>query len=438
MTIRSGVAVLALTVAMLATAPLDAAAQRSGPKVDHHQHLLSPGAAEMLAGSATPVTLPHAIKRLLDRRTLAWNDPKALAQLYAEKAILTEDEQVVGRAAVAEHVGTRFARPYKITPLAYSGAATSGQLAALYTRGEGQERKTVGIALITFAKERTGRWVIGSEAMKFPGPGAYSPIDANQLVKLLDEAEIERAVVLSIAYMFESPFRPNLPNASAKLRAENEWTAAQVGRYPARLIGFCSVNPLTDTALPEVERCKNVLKLSGLKLHLGNSRVDFKNPQHIDRVKRVAAAANRLQLPIVAHLWNGPEFGRQDAQLFLEQVLPEAPDVTVQIAHLAGGGPGWTDEALEVFAEAVARRDPRTRNLYFDLATVADLQSHEQLQLLARRIRQIGVERIVYGSDAAFGGRNTPDQEWGTFRGMVPLTDAEFAVIRENVAPYVR
>jgi predicted TIM-barrel fold metal-dependent hydrolase len=274
--------------------------------------------------------------------------------------------------------------------------------------------------------------------MKFPGPGAYSPIDANQLVKLLDEAEIERAVVLSIAYMFESPFRPNLPNASAKLRAENEWTAAQVGRYPARLIGFCSVNPLTDTALPEVERCKNVLKLSGLKLHLGNSRVDFKNPQHIDRVKRVAAAANRLQLPIVAHLWNGPEFGRQDAQLFLEQVLPEAPDVTVQIAHMAGGGPGWTDEALEVFAEAVARRDPRTRNLYFDLATVADLQSHEQLQLLARRIRQIGVERIVYGSDAAFGGRNTPDQEWGTFRGMVPLTDAEFAVIRENVAPYVR
>ena len=76
--------------------------------------------------------------------------------------------------------------------------------------------------------------------------------------------------------------------------------------------------------------------------------------------------------------------------------------------------------------------------LYFDVATVAGLQKHDQLELLAKRIRQIGPQRILYGSDAAFGGRSTPDREWGTFRGMVPLTDAEHAVIRDNVAPCLR
>ena len=175
-----------------------------------------------------------------------------------------------------------------------------------------------------------------------------------------------------------------------------------------------------------------------MKLHFANSQVDLTNADHVARVQRVFAAANRLGLPIVVHVWNGPDFGATDARAFLEQVLPRAPDIVVQVAHMAGAGPGWNDAALAVLAGAIETHDPRTKNLYFDVATVADLQKHDQLVLLARRIRQIGPARILYGSDAAFGGRDTPEREWGTFRGMVPLTDAEFAVIRDNVAPYLR
>ena len=204
------------------------------------------------------------------------------------------------------------------------------------------------------------------------------------------------------------------------------------------MIGFCSVNPLTPTALPEVARCKQQLHLAGLKLHLGNSGVDFRNPQQLKKVRDVFAEADRLGMPMVVHLWNGADFGRQDAQNFLDSVVPGAPNVVIQIAHMAGGGPGWTDEALEVFADAMQRQDPRTRNMYFDVATVADLQTHDQLELLAKRFRQIGLKRILYGSDSAFGNHDTPDKEWGTFRGMVPLTDEEFDVIRDNVAPYLR
>jgi hypothetical protein len=61
-------------------------------------------------------------------------------------------------------------------------------------------------------------------------------------------------------------------------------------------------------------------------------------------------------------------YGAEEAHIFLEQVLPAAPAVTVQIAHLAGGGgyDGGTDEALSVFVEAVERKDSRMKYVYFD------------------------------------------------------------------------
>jgi predicted TIM-barrel fold metal-dependent hydrolase len=421
-----------------AAAAVAASVERLGPIVDHHQHLLSPAAAELIVGGQREVSLPTEIRTLLERRTSAWNDPDKLAALYAEKAILVEDQEVVGRKAVSEHVGTRFGRAYAITPLAYSDLGTTRQIAAYYTRGEGADRTNVGATLITFARGRDGRWLIAGETMKFPGPGSYAPIDGDRLVKMLDEAAIDRAVVLSIAYLFDSPFSKEVKDKLARVRAENDWTAAQVALHSERLIGFCSVNPLSDWASSEIERCARDLKLSGLKLHFGNSQVDVKKADHLTKVQQVLAVANRLRLPIVAHLWTGGDYGKREAEIFLNSILPHAPDVVVQIAHMAGGGPGWTDEALEVFANAVETGDPRTRSLYFDVATAADLQKHDQLRLLARRIRQIGLSRILYASDSAFGGNRPPDEEWGTFRGMVPLTDSEFAIIRDNVAPYLR
>jgi hypothetical protein len=53
-----------------------------------------------------------------------------------------------------------------------------------------------------------------------------------------------------------------------------------------------------------------------------------------------------------------------------------------------------------------------------------------------RRIRQVGVERILFGSDAAIEG-NRPRESWAAFRRL-PLTEAEFDRIARNLAPYLR
>jgi predicted TIM-barrel fold metal-dependent hydrolase len=93
---------------------------------------------------------------------------------------------------------------------------------------------------------------------------------------------------------------------------------------------------------------------------------------------------------------------------------------------------------MAVLAEAVERGDPRTRRLWFDVATVAGGSlSPASAALVARRIRQVGVDRILYGSDAATGANLRPREGWAAFRRL-PLTEEEFARIARNVAPYLR
>jgi hypothetical protein len=137
-------------------------------------------------------------------------------------------------------------------------------------------------------------------------------------------------------------------------------------------------------------------------------------------------------------------YGAEQARAFLEQLLPLAPDVPVQIAHLASSGPGYNDppahSVLEVLADAVARGDRRTGKLWFDVTTVAvPGNSAEASALLVRRIRQIGVKRILYGSDAAVGSNPNllPREAWDAFRRL-ELSEKEIKTIAGNVAPYFR
>jgi predicted TIM-barrel fold metal-dependent hydrolase len=278
-----------------------------------------------------------------------------------------------------------------------------------------------------------------------PGSGIPS-ITANDVVALLDTAHIRRAVVLSVAYMYGSPKR-SVEDEYAKVRAENDWTAAQAAQYPDRLIAFCSFNPLKPYALAELARCASRPDLRhGIKLHFGNSDVQVDNPEHLERLRQVFRAANANRMAIAVHMRASISlkrpYGAAQARIFLEQLMPLATEIPVQVAHLAGTGPGYddppADAAMAVFADAVERRDPRTRQLWFDVASVAapDI-SPAEAELLVRRIRQVGAGRILYGSDAAVGGTPRPREGWAAFRKLA-LTEGEFAQIGGNLAPYLR
>lgn len=289
--------------------------------------------------------------------------------------------------------------------------------------------------------------IFSARDIAFAGPATtLRPLDAKDLIALLDAAGIRKATLLSIAYQFGKP-GVQVEDEAGMVRAENDWTAAQAARYPDRLLAFCSFNPLKDYALQELKRCAGQAGTArGIKLHFGNSDVQLDDPAHVARLREVFAAANAAHMAIVVHLrasiGKGRPYGARQAKIFIEQLLPAAPDVTVQVAHFAGSGPGYEDPparaAMAELAAAVARRDPRTRKLVFDVASIVDRDIGPELaQLVADTIRQVGTGRVLYGTDAAQGDNLRPRESWEAFRKL-PLSEAEFAQIAANVPPYFR
>ena len=276
-------------------------------------------------------------------------------------------------------------------------------------------------------------------------PQPIEVVDADRLVKLLDEADIRKAAVLSIAYQFGNPNRPPVEHEYEAVKAENDWTSAQVAKYPDRFVAFCSINPLKDYALEEIARCGRDPRLrAGLKLHFGNSDVNLTDPAHAARLREVFAIANRQGMAIVVHarttISKQRPYDARHARAFLT-LFEAAPDVPVQIAHLAGSG-GYdeqgVDDAVGVFVDAIAAKDPRVAKLWFDVSGVAGLGKWPApASRVAERIRHIGLSRIVWGADGAAGG-NTPAKAWKAFTDTVPLTAAEIETIRNNLAPYLR
>src|SRR3954447_16285510 len=83
----------------------------------------------------------------------------------------------------------------------------------------------------------------------------WKGVTADELIPLMDVANIRRAVVLSTAYSLANPHKPPVPNEREAVRKDNDWTSTQVAKYPDRLVVFCSVNPLKSYAVEEIDRC---------------------------------------------------------------------------------------------------------------------------------------------------------------------------------------
>ena len=277
---------------------------------------------------------------------------------------------------------------------------------------------------------------------------AFAPLvklperDGAALLRELDAAGIDKAVVLSVGYSFADE-RKALKDPDRLTRQENDWTAGQVRAGSGRLIGFCSANPLRPAAVAELERCLGLADMAGIKLHLGNAGVSLRNPQHVQQLRQVFSLAQRRRVPVLVHMRprGGTDYGAQDVATFLDQVVTAAPSVPIIVAHLGATSPGYpaqNDEIMGAFAAAAQRRDQRMANLYFDVsANVTTDATPADGALIAQRIRQIGVGQFLYGTDlSAVGG--SIKASWETFRAKVPLTPREMAIIARNRLPFTR
>ena len=407
--------------------PSDSAAQaaRLAPFGNYHAHLVSDSSGRLLVlPPLVEVTLSPEIDGVIrewERATQAADD-SSLAALFTADGLLSQPTGWVrGRAAIRAAAGNEGRSALRVRAHAFaiaeSVATVTGSLAD-------QASTTIrDVAQVTFAlrRGRDGRWLIESflrANRPTPTSTIGTPYTAAQLIEHLDSAGIARAIVLSVAYWFGSTLMPgaekgvSTADEERRVSAENDWVASEVAKYPNRLVGFCSVHPLKSYAIDEIARCGKHRGLGGLKLHLANSGVDLRKAEDVEQLGRVFRAANQYRLPIVVHMRPRLQpYGREDVDIMLREVLPQAPDVPIQIAHLAGWGSydEAADQAAAAFADAIARKDPATRNLYFDITTIVfQGQARDLQQRIAERIRQIGLRRVVYGSD-----RTEPLRELG-------------------------
>ena len=437
----------ALFLALSLCAKQSAAQKPPAPVGNYHAHLVSESSAKLLVVPPLPsVELPSEIDRVIREweRVTKSPDAPAFAALFTEDGLMSQPTGWIrGRDAIRSAAGDVGPADLRVSAHQFvmedSVAAVTGSLS------DAASSMARDVARVTFTlRRRGGSWFIASfMRADRPAPTSFSgaPFTAVQLIEQLDSARIQRALVLSVAYWFGSTLMPGaekLPIADeyAKVRAENDWVASEAAKFPKRLLAFCSFHPLKSYAVEEVERCGKHAGIHGIKLHLANSGVDLRKPEDVQQLRRVFGAANEQQLPIVAHIRPRLRpYGKEDAEIFLREVLPEAPNVPIQIAHLVGWG-GYdaaADEAAGAFADAVARKDPATKNLYFDITTIVfPGTSVDFRQRIAQRIRQLGVRRVVYGSDLA-----DPGQGWANVVRFIPLTKAELAIIARNATPYL-
>ena len=236
--------------------------------------------------------------------------------------------------------------------------------------------------------------------------GRESPADGAMLIRRMDADGVRRAFVLSTAYQMAADAygtRTSEAAEHARVRLENDFTAAECERNPVRLVPFLSLNPKRGYAVEEVDRCVEQ-KMRGLKLHLWNSLVDTRQAADLASVRRVVERAAHHRLPVVAHILVGavPNYGPDDTERFVREIIMPFDTLQIGLAHLAGAG-GFGIQQQACFERLIALCGPDTpyaARVWADMAAVLTATTAaDEARRLGELLPRWGLHRVLWGSD---------------------------------------
>ncbi len=185
-------------------------------------------------------------------------------------------------------------------------------------------------------------------------------IDLSQLLDLMDQYSIEKAVVSA------------LPNSL---------TEEAVKKHPERITGLVRVNP-HDPESPEiVEKALTEGGMKGIKLNpLFNNFLP--DSEVVNPVMDVAA---KHKVPVLIHCGHPP----WSLPWSFERLADRYPDVSIVMAHMGHGHIVYINGALDV-----AEDHP---NIVVD---TAGMTMHTKIR---EAVNRLGVDRVMYGSDTPLG-----------------------------------
>lgn len=198
------------------------------------------------------------------------------------------------------------------------------------------------------------------------------------LLASMDEDGVDVSVVMGVGWT-----DPGLA------RESNDYVIDSVRRYPERLVGFASVNPVWgEEAAAELERCADAGLRGVGELHPDTQGFDLGDEDTMapvmDVVRRRGLIVATHSSEPVGHMYQGKGATRPDV---LWRFIVNHPDVTVVCAHWGGGLPFYA--LMPEVAEGLG-------NVYFDTAASPFLYTPGVFETV---VRLVGEGKVLMGSD---------------------------------------
>jgi predicted TIM-barrel fold metal-dependent hydrolase len=259
--------------------------------------------------------------------------------------------------------------------------------------------------------------------------GELPAAQAEDLIARLDEGKVDQAVVLSAGY-FGWPVGIT---DDFNMGPENDFVSTEVAKFPSRLIGFCGINPLFESAVAEVGRCLDLSGMVGVKVHMEGSGIDMTDDEHVALLSAVFDEAEAQDAPVMMHAADFSGFPLSTVGYRnLSEVLGAHPSLRVAHAHCAGRS---DMDAIEVITRVTGPE--YTSNAWVDVSACLKYfqdAPKSQRELIVWRLKKWGIANVLFGSDyLQFLPEQTPQEALETLT-RYPFTRRQLNQIVNNDA----
>jgi len=228
--------------------------------------------------------------------------------------------------------------------------------------------------MAALARSLEGELVIDSHTHMGPYFNFHIPDnDAGSMIEVMDR--------LGVSMACTSPHVGITPD----FKVGNDMAAQAMRDYPGRFFGYITINPnYPEEIIEEIERCYD-LGMRGFKIHpsLHGYPADGEN------LRSMWEYANERGLPVLSHTWAGD---RTCSPGVLGKLADEYPNVPVILGH-SGGTPAGYDEAVEVAK--------KRKNVFLETCGSGVVYG-----MIERFVREVGADKILFGSDMPFVNAN--------------------------------
>jgi predicted TIM-barrel fold metal-dependent hydrolase len=243
-------------------------------------------------------------------------------------------------------------------------------------------------------------------------------VDGDTLIGHMDAASVDRALVMCLAYVPVDAYDPTMGDYIAELCT----------RWPDRLVGFYSANPVGGrTEADRLRRGVLELGLKGLKMLPSYNYVAINDR----RIWPMYGAAAELGVPVTLHTgWSSLPAGKSlayDHPLYIEDALVDFPTLRPILAHC---GFAWSELVLMLMA--------KNPNVAADFAWWGPSQPPWRAAQTLSMAKYLGVfDRLFWGTDYPFTDFPSDLDYWRRVPAVCERMGLEPAVTDEDIEAFL-